>query len=280
MSRIDLHIHTTYSDGTLTPQQVVAIAAERGVSLIAITDHDELGGILPAQEAGRELGVEVLSGVEINTEVGREDVHVLGYGFHVDSPVMHRELQALRDARVTRAMRMVERLATLGFPLDPARVTDIAGHGSIGRPHLARALVEAGYARDYAEAFDRFIGSRCPAYVPHMKFTPEAAVDLIHRAGGIASLAHPGKLGDPLRIIHRLVGAGLDALEAYHSDHQPAVTERMLKYAHQFGLAVTGGTDSHGPDGTRSVTIGALPIPDEVGETVKRRIAERQWAEE
>jgi len=272
MAHVDLHLHTTYSDGTLSPEDVVATAAARGVTLIAITDHDEISGILPAQAAGPACGVEVLSGVEINTEVGREDVHVLGYGFPADSPVMHEGLRVLRESRLERAMKMIARLEALGRPLDVERVLAIAGHGSIGRPHLARALVEAGHVPDISTAFDKLIGNRCPAYVPRASYRPEEAIALIHRAGGFAGLAHPGKLGDPHRIIRRLLDAGLDALEVYHSDHTPAVTERMKRLAERFNLLPTGGTDSHGPDGPRVVPIGAVPVPDEVGQAVLQRV--------
>ncbi|HEX2950625.1 MAG TPA: PHP domain-containing protein [Armatimonadota bacterium] len=266
MAHLDLHLHTTYSDGTLTPEEVIMTAAERGVLLLAITDHDEVEGIAPAQAAASAYGIEVISGVEINTQAGKEDVHILGYGFPVTSPVLLAGLRLRREARVERAKKILARLATLGYSIDIADVLAIAGHGSVGRPHIARALVHAGYVHDTAEAFDRLIGNRCPAYVPRSPFTPEEAVALIHQAGGIASLAHPGKLGDPIRFIKRLKEVDLNAIEAYHSDHSAAVTERLLRWARQFDLGVTGGTDSHGPHGTRVVPIGSVPIPDEVGE--------------
>ncbi len=270
MGRIDLHLHTTYSDGTWTPEALVADAAARGVTLIAVTDHDDIGGIAPARAAGATLGVRVLSGVEINTEVGREQIHILGYGFPPEAPALRDALAALRHARLVRLRAMLGRLAALGYPLDEARVLAIAGHGSAGRPHLARALAEAGHVAAPREAFDRLIGNRGPAYVPRAPYRPEAAVALIHQAGGIASLAHPGKLGDPVRIINMLADAGLDALEAYHSDHAPAVTARMLRYAAHFRLLVTGGTDSHGPDGPRVVPVGAVAVPDAVGDRLLR----------
>lgn len=264
MSRIDLHLHTTYSDGTLTPTELVQAAAERGVTLMAVTDHDEIGGIGEARAAGRHLGVRVVSGVEINTEVGREDVHVLGYGFPVDSVILHDGLACLRQSRMTRALAMLERLRAIGYPVEAARLLEISGHGSIGRPHVAQAMVDAGHVQSQQEAFERFIGSRGPAYVRRTQFTPEEAIALIHRAGGIAVLAHPGKLGDPVRFIRRLHEIGLDGLEAYHSDHTPNVAERMARWARQYNLLITGGTDSHGPRGPRTVSVGSVPVPDEV----------------
>lgn len=265
-AHIDLHLHTTYSDGTLTPVEVVEAAAARGVTLLAITDHDEVDGVAPAQTCARRCGVTVVSGVEINTEVGKEDIHILGYGFPPDSPVLRDGLSLLRASRLTRLHRMLERLESIGYPLDAGRVLEIAGQGSVGRPHIARALLDAGYVVSVADAFDRLIGNRCPAYVPRASLSPEAAIEMIHRAGGLTSLAHPGKLGDPVRFIKRLKTAGLDALEAYHSDHSLATMERMVKWARQYELVLTGGTDSHGPGGPRSVQIGAVPVPDSVGE--------------
>lgn len=275
MAHVDLHLHTTYSDGTLSPEALVAMAGERDVALIAITDHDEISGIIPAQHAGAACGVQVLSGVEINTEVGRENVHILGYGFPADSPVMHAGLHELRTWRLERAMKMLERLRTIGYPLEAERVLAIAGHGSIGRPHIARALVEVGYMADISTAFDKLIGNRGPAYIPRTSYQPERAIALIHRAGGFASLAHPGKLGDPIRIIRRLLEGGLDALEVYHSDHPAATTERLRLLAQRFNLLITGGTDSHGPDGPRVVPVGAVPVPDEVGQAVLAEIRRR-----
>ncbi|HEY3415333.1 MAG TPA: PHP domain-containing protein [Armatimonadota bacterium] len=272
MSRIDLHLHTTYSDGTLSPEDLVADAAERGVTLIAVTDHDEVGGVAPAQRAGEALGVEVWSGVEINTRLGQNEVHILGYGFPIDSALLQDGLAHLRHGRIERMERILQRLTVLGYPLDIERVLQLAGQGSVGRPHIARALVEAGYVRSMSEAFERFIGDRGPAYVPRMRFLPEEAIALIHQAGGIASLAHPGKLGDPPTMIRRLQTSGLDAVEAYHSDHLPSAVERMLRYARNFGLAVTGGTDSHGPGGAHEVPVGSVPVPETVIEPLRRLI--------
>lgn len=275
MARVDLHLHTTHSDGTLTPEALVAEAAARGVTLIAITDHDEVGGILPAQAAGRACGVTVLSGVEINTEVGREDVHILGYGFPPDAPELVDALHMLRRDRLARMDRMLARLLIQGHTVERERVLAIAGHGSVGRPHLARAMVEAGIVPTVNAAFDKFLSIRGSAYVPRTPYPPEEAIALIRRAGGLAGLAHPGKLGDALRIIRRLLPAGLEALEVYHSDHPPTAVARIARYAAQYGLLPTGGTDSHGPHGPRPVPIGSVPVPDEVGERLLARLAER-----
>lgn len=275
MSHLDLHLHTVFSDGMLTPEQTVIAAAANAVTLIAITDHDEVAGIAPAQAVARAYGIEVISGVEINTTVGKEEVHILGYGFPVDSAILREGLQRRRDARRVRLDAMLSRLASLGYPLELEKVLAIAGNGSVGRPHLGRALVESGYVPDLVTAFDKLIGNRAPAYIPRSPFTPEEAIALIHQAGGVTSLAHPGKLGDPKRFLNRLTAAGLDALEVYHSDHAPAATQRLLGWARQYRLAVTGGTDSHGPNGPHTVQIGAVAIPDEVAEQFRALLAEK-----
>lgn len=272
MGHVDLHLHTTYSDGSLSPRATVETAASRDVRIIAITDHDELGGISEAQASGAECGVTVIAGVEINTDVGREDVHILGYGFPPDSSVLRGTLATLRAGRLERTKKMLARLAEFGCPLELEHVLNVAGQGSIGRPHVAQALVDAGYVVSREQAFDKLIGRKCKAYVPRSPYRPEDAIAVIHKAGGIVSLAHPGKLGDPLRFIRKLKEVGLDALEAYHSDHQPAVTERLLRWAGHYGLAVTGGTDSHGPNSARNVPIGIVNVPDTVGEWLLEKI--------
>jgi len=272
MGRIDLHLHTTYSDGTATPAAVATQAAARRVGLIAITDHDETAGIIEAQQAGQALGVTVISGVEINTDSGHEEIHILGYGFPIGSPILAEGLQALRASRLERAAKIVERLNALGYPLKLDRVLAIAGSGSVGRPHIARALVQEGFARSSSDAFSNLIGRGCPAHISRKPFTAEDAIALIHRAGGITSLAHPGKLGDPARVVRELQPAGLDALEAYHSDHSAGAVKRLLQIAADARLLVTGGTDSHGPGSPRVVAIGSLDIPESVGEQLLARL--------
>jgi len=272
MSHIDLHLHSYFSDGTLSPEALVTAAAERKVTLISITDHDEISGVLPAQRAGAALAVEVVSGVEINTRVGREEVHILGYGFSADSAIMHEALHNLRAARQERALQILERLRSMGYLLDHDRVMAIAGVGSIGRPHIARALVQAGYVADMNEAFERLIGNHKPAYVPRQDYKPEMAIALIQRSGGFSSLAHPGKLGDPIRIIEQLVDAGLNALEVYHCDHSTSVTARIRHLATRYALLMTGGSDSHGPNGARTVSIGDVPVPEEVEIAVRAEL--------
>ncbi|MER3457670.1 MAG: hypothetical protein C4309_02600, partial [Chloroflexota bacterium] len=185
--RIDLHTHSTASDGRLTPTELVHLALERGLTAIALTDHDTTDGVAEAQTAARDTGLEVIAGVEINTESEDGDVHFLGYFVRPDDAAFQAQLATLRNARLGRARLMVEKLARLGLPLDWERVQAIAGEGAVGRPHVARALLERGYITTISEAFEKYIGHEGPAYVPRYRLTPEEAIAVIRAAGGVAS---------------------------------------------------------------------------------------------
>ena len=259
-STIDLHVHTTASDGTLTPEQAVAAAAESGVQVLGITDHDALHGIPAALAAGQRLGVTVVPGVEINTDYGETEAHILGYFVDHTSPGLNAALEDIRRRRLERARNIIARLSALGLGVDEQRVAEIAGDGSVGRPHVARALVEAGYVKTAGEAFARYLGRGRPAYVPRYRLTPQAAAQAIRAAGGLTVLAHPAKVGDDL-LVQALIDQGLDGLEAFHCDHSAAQARHYVQLARQRGLLVTGGTDSHGPHSDRPVAIGAVRVP-------------------
>ena len=263
LSRIDLHLHTTASDGTLTPEELVTAAARRGVSVIGLTDHDITDGLALAEPAARRLGVELVAGVEINTDWKGSEVHLLGYFTEVFNPGLQEELKRLRQGREERNRKILARLRALGHGLDPRRVAEIAGEGSVGRPHIAAALVEAGQIESMGEAFRRLLTPGKPAYVPRYRITPAQAVAIVLEAGGVPVLAHPAKLRDE-SLIKPLVDAGLLGLEAYHCDHTPAATAHYLDLARRYGLLVTGGTDSHGPRSERPVEIGSVAVPEEV----------------
>ncbi len=261
--RIDLHTHTTASDGLLAPGDLVAEARARSVGLLAVADHDTTAAVDAATDAGRSAGIEVWPAVELSCDVKDGEIHMLGY--FVD----HRRrwflglLERLRAGRADRAARMVQRLTQLGVPIDFRRVQELANGGAIGRPHVARALVEAGHVRDVAEAFDRFIGRHGPAYVERLKVTPEEAVQIIRAAGGLAVLAHPG-WGQQDAMIATLVAAGLDGIEVYYPDHTPAQVERYRLLAAQHHLLVTGGTDFHGGGLATRVSLGGQYVPEEI----------------
>lgn len=271
--RIDLHTHTTASDGLLPPERLVELAKGAGVTVLAIADHDTTDAVDAALAAGRRLGVEIIPAVEINTDVDESEVHVLGYFINYHEAWFQAFLVRLRDGRVNRAARMVEKLNALGLRIDFERVRAMA-EGAVGRPHVARALVEAGAVKSTEEAFEKYIGRSGPAYVERMKVTPEEAVRVIARADGIPVLAHPG-WGVKDEMIPPLVEAGLEGLEVYYPDHTPAMVAHYLDLASQYRLVVTGGTDFHGGDLATRVSIGSQYVPDGVVERLKARYAEK-----
>ncbi len=273
--RIDLHTHTTASDGLLAPADLLAEARTRSVGLLAVADHDTTAAVDAAADAGRSAGVEVWPAVELSCDVEDGEVHMLGYFVDHRQAWFQRLLERLRAGRADRAARMAQRLAQLGAPIEFRRVQELANGGAIGRPHVARALVEAGHVRDVAEAFDRFIGRHGPAYVERLKVTPAQAVQVIRAAGGLAVLAHPG-WGQHETTVPALVAAGLDGIEVYYPDHTPAQVERYRSLAAQHHLLVTGGTDFHGGELATRVPLGGQYVPEEIVAPMRAAAATRQ----
>lgn len=268
---MDLHTHTTASDGLLSPRALVEEAARLGVAILAITDHDTTDGIEEALEVGKELRVEVIPGVEINTDVQGAEIHVLGYYIDHRSEWFQGTLRRLRESRLDRATRMLAKLANLGIRLDLQRVLALAHGGSVGRPHLARAMVEAGYVSTPEEAFRLYLGRGGPAYVERERFTPEEAVQVILRAGGVPVLAHPG-LSNRDGLVPDLVSAGLMGIEVYYPEHSPAQVQHYLALAKKLGLLTTGGTDFHGGDLAPRVQVGSVEVPLEVVTLLKEKV--------
>jgi len=250
MGGIDLHTHTNRSDGTFAPPELVKLASQRGLEVVAITDHDTTDGLEEAARAGRELGVEVVPGVELSAEHQGTSVHVLCYWMDPENEGLQAELVRLRSERFLRGEVMVEKLRSLGYPVSFERVREIAGSGNIVRPHVAQALVEAGVVADEEEAFDRLIGDEGPASVPKHALAPLDALALVRRAGGACVLAHPGMWSAeapiPEDLIEAMAEAGMAGLEADHSDHPPEQREHYRGLAKRLGLVVTGGSDCHG----------------------------------
>jgi predicted metal-dependent phosphoesterase TrpH len=278
MPGIDLHVHTVYSDGTLSPREVLFLARERGLATVAITDHDTTDGLADAALAGAELGIEVVPGTEFSTVWNGEGIHVLAYLIEVGHPEFVEELRRLREDRFSRGERMVERLQELGYPITFERVREIARDGNIIRPHVAQALVEAGVVATTKDAFsDELIGSGGRAYVEKHALDPRAAIALIHRAGGVCVLAHPGTWREtkpvPAGLIDELVGAGLDGIEASHPEHTPEVEARYVEIAERAGLFWTGSSDCHGAL-YDPVRLGARTTPPEQFERLRGRAAE------
>lgn len=280
MPGIDLHTHSVHSDGTFTPRQLIELAAERGLSTVALSDHDTTDGLDEANGAGAELGVKVVPAVEFSTVRDREGIHILCYFMDPADPEFAAELRRLQDDRFTRGERMVAKLQELGYPITFERVREIAHGGNIVRPHVAQALVEAGVVPTLKDAFTtEFIGSDGRAYVEKHALAPLEALALIHRAGGACVLAHPGTFREvspvPDAVLDELTEAGLDGIEAAHPEHTPEVEARYVAMANERGLIWTGSSDCHG---TRydPVRLGSRTTPPEQLERLRARAAERR----
>jgi hypothetical protein len=264
VSLTDLHLHTTASDGRLSPAELVDEVLRAGLAVIAVTDHDTIAAVDEVQRLGRTRGIEAIAGIEVTAVENQRDIHVLGYFLNPGDDAFAQFLATQRAARVRRALAIAKRLEELGMPTDLGQwLTDEANRSgkSIGRPQVARAMVQAGHVADTQEAFDKWLGNDRPAYVTRTGPSPEQVVDAIHRAGGLASLAHPGRTRIDPRI-PALAAAGLDAIEVYHSDHDTTAVDRYRTMARELEVLVTGGSDFHG-DPARAVRPGAATLPDE-----------------
>jgi len=262
---IDLHAHTTASDGTLTPAGLVAAARAAGVQVMAVTDHDTIAGIAPAREATAGGGPRVLAGVELSAVYEWRGLHLLGYGVDPDDATLAARLRALATSREERVRTMLERLRRLGVDVSWERVAALA-RGTVGRPHVARALVEAGYARDIGDAFARYLGSGGPAYLPSARLTVAEAVLMVRAAGGAVALAHPLvslSRRELVELLPALRAAGLDGLEVYHSEHDAAASRYLRELAEESSLWWTGGSDFHGP-AKQHARLGGVAVPAEV----------------
>ena len=255
---VDLQVHTTASDGALTPTATVQAAAVAGLVAIALTDHDSVEGIEEGAAAGAPLGVRVVPGVELSTWFEEEELHLLGLHL-ANRDTMREALLALQAERVTRAERIVEMLNAHGISITMDAVLAEAGTGAVGRPHIARAMLAGGFVKEFREAFDKWIGWNRPAYMAKDKFDVADAIALVHRAGGLAVWAHPGEMATPARIA-RLAAVGLDCVEVLHPSHPPYLVQRLVEHTEQAGLLPSGGSDWHGnTDGPRR--LGGQMVP-------------------
>jgi len=268
----DLHLHTNFSDGTFSPEQVVMEADRLGFAAIAITDHDILDGIQPALSAGEQYGVEVIPGVELSAESSGEEVHILGFYIDWRDQQFQQKLQEFRESRRIRAMRMVDKLNQLGMDIEYRDVLKRADSTSIGRPHVAAALVERGHVATVSEAFYRFLGDSGPAYMPKQKLSPAEAITMILGVGGIPVLAHPGILQQD--IVSELVSFGLMGLEAFHpyhtvgTRHDVSLSDYYCHLAEEHNLLITGGSDCHG-QGKGKMAMGSVRLPYEHVDALK-----------
>ncbi|MGH7166018.1 MAG: PHP domain-containing protein [Nitrospiraceae bacterium] len=278
--RIDLHLHTTYSDGSRSPADVLALAKAAGVSALAITDHDTVDGLPDALEAGARLGIEVIPGIEISSRYGESELHILGYLLDWHDPELLHRLAHLRASRHRRNPRIIEKLNELGLALTYEEVKALAGTDSVGRPHIARVLMDKGYVTSAKEAFDRYLAEGAAAYVPRELPEPAAAIAWIRAARGIPVLAHPTWVkangAGLLALCEKLKAEGLAGIEVHYSTHKPQQTAEYLNLATRLDLLVTGGSDFHGltkPDIEVGVGRGNLKVPEKLLEPLKKAAA-------
>jgi predicted metal-dependent phosphoesterase TrpH len=269
---VDLHMHSTASDGALAPVDVVKAAAAAGLSAIALTDHDTVMGVAPARRAGADVGVDVIAGVELSAFENERETHLLG--LHLSSlDTLDAQLATFRTARRERAERIVETLNRLGVPLTLDAVLAEAGTGSIGRPHIARAMVAGGWARDIRDAFDRYLGFRKPAFVPKHTLSLAEAIRMVHSAGGIAVLAHPGGAG-VREWLETLMKLGLDGVEVRHPGHNAEDIARLGALADHLDLVPSGGSDWHGAT-TGPRVLNVMRVPEDWLRRQRDRVAMR-----
>lgn len=263
----DLHLHTIYSDGTYTPEKLIADAFKQDLSCVSITDHDTVSGIALTVEEGRKKNIEVLPGIELTTEFEGTEVHILGYLFDYQSELLAKKLEILNKNRIERVYKITDKLKDLGINLDPEAVFNLAKGGSPGRLHIARAMAASGLVGSTYEAFKKYIGDKCPAYVAGFRLSPQEGIGLIRNIGGIAVLAHPYVITRD-DLILQFVDFGLMGIEVYYPEHSQSMINFYLQQAKQYGLLVTGGSDCHG-EAKPEIKLGSIKIPYDLVEKLK-----------
>ena len=281
---IDLHTHTTHSDGSATPGELIALATAKRARAVAITDHDTVSGIAEARAAAHRNGIEFIAGIEISAEYSPGTMHILGYCIDDESSALALKLDELQQARENRNPQIATRLQALGFGISYDEVVAVAGNQVVGRPHFARLMIEKGYAASVQDAFDRFLKKGADAYVEKARLSPRDSIALIHQAGGVAVLAHPYQLElssyeDVDQLVGELADLGLDGIEAVYSRHSSSERAAYSEIALRHGLLVTGGSDYHGsykPDIDIVTGLGDLAVPYELLESLRDRAAARE----
>lgn len=268
----DLHLHTCFSDGTYLPEELAAQALRHGFHAVALTDHDTVEGCVETAAACAARQIEFISGTELTAEQEGREIHILGYCVDIHHPKLLAEIGKFQAVRQNRIREMVARLNQMNIPLETNAVFALANCRSPGRPHVARALVQAGLCGNLDEAFERFLKRNRPAWVPKFKISAAAAIELIHEAGGVAVMAHPG-LNRSDEVIPAMVEAGLDGIECFHTKHSTATEEHYLEMADLLHLLVTGGSDCHGNSKGKPV-MGTVKLPYQHVEKLKARAAE------
>lgn len=268
MKYADLHVHTSYSDSTFSPEEVVSCAKEKGLAAIAICDHDSVEGIEPCMAIGAKVGVEIIPGIEMSAEKIDAEIHMLGYFVDWKQDWFRKKLKEIQESRVERIYKMIDKLKAFNIVVDAEEIFRIAGSkGSVGRLHVARAMLNSGGVKSLKEAFDKYIGFLKPCYVPYTKFSPKEAIEIVLRVGGVPVLAHPDLMGHD-EYIEEFVDYGLKGIEAYHTDHKGHISRRYEEIAKRHNLIMTGGSDCHGL-GKGRVVMGEVRVSYELVEKLK-----------
>ena len=267
MKYADLHVHTFYSDSTFSPEEVVACARDRGLSAIAICDHDSVEGIEPCRKIGDELGVEIVPGIELTVEKEDAEIHILGYFMDCNLGWFRDKLKQLQAGRIDRINAMVEKLCSEGIDMAAEDVFALAGRGTVGRLHLALAILKTGKVKTIRDIFEKYIGFKKCCYVANIRFTPQEAIGMILKTGGVPVLAHPGCMNKD-HYIPELIECGLLGIEAHHTDHRASAIKRYEAIAKEHNLIITGGSDCHGL-GKGRVMLGEVRVPYSVVEQLK-----------
>lgn len=242
--KIDLHTHTNHSDGYYSPIELIQKVKQAGLDIISITDHDNLSAIHEAASVGKDFGVDVIPGLEVSSDIGDREVHILGYFIDPDNHELERYLKFFREERLKRAIRIVNKLKTLGFSISIEDVLEQAKNSAIGRPHIAQAMLERGLISNYYEAFNKYIGNNCPAYEKKVHISPQSVVKIIGDAGGLSFIAHPGNM--PESLIKELIEEGIDGIEVIHPSHNAHQIKFYKGIVNEYFLLESGGSDFHG----------------------------------
>lgn len=269
-AKVDLHSHTNYSDGFNSPKELIDKAKNKGIDLLSITDHDNLAGIEEAAEYGKEVGVEIIPGVEISSDIMDREIHILGYFVEPGNFELERYLEFFRAERLKRADRIVKKLNIIGISLRLDDVLKIARDSAVGRPHIAQAMVEGGFINSYYEAFNKYIGNGCIAYEKKVHVSPRSAFKIISDSGGLSFIAHPGIM--PEHILKELIESGVDGIEVVHPSHNPQLVKFYRGIVNEYFLLESGGSDYHGGKREDEHNFGKYFVTPSVVEAMRQRL--------
>ncbi|MHB1688563.1 MAG: PHP domain-containing protein [Ignavibacteriaceae bacterium] len=270
MDKVDLHTHTSHSDGALTPKELIRKAKDSGIDVLGITDHDNLAAFKEATEYGKEIGVEVIPGVEISTDVEDKEVHILAYFIEPENQELERYLLFFREERMKRAARIIINLNSLGFNISIDDVLEISKYSAVGRPHIAQAMLAKGLISSYYEAFNKYIGNGCPAYEKKVHLSPQSAFKIISDAGGLSFIAHPGYMQESL--LKELITAGVDGIEVVHPSNNPQQVKFYRGIVNEYFLLESGGSDFHGGKREDDDNLGKYFTSISVVEAMRQRL--------